>query len=64
MRPPSTVPSAVAAVIHAASDQALRHPEQSDEASRDDQERHSSSGESGVQNYSACESAILKLLAS
>ena len=56
--------SAVAAVIHAASDQALREPEQSNETGRDDQQSQGSSGESGVKNYSARESAILELLAS
>ena len=56
--------SAVAAVIHAASDQALREPEQANETGRDDQQSQGSSGESGVKNYSARESAILELLAS
>jgi len=32
--------SAVAAVIHAMSDQALREPEQTNETGRDDQQRH------------------------
>jgi len=55
--------SAVAAVIHPASDQALREPEQTNEAGRDDQQSQGSSGESGVKNYSARERAILELLA-
>ena len=37
--------SAVAAVIHAASDQALREPEQANETGRDDQQSQGSSGE-------------------
>ena len=57
-------PSAVAAVVHAASDQALRQPEQSDQTGRDDQQRQGSSCESGVKNYSARDRAILELLAS
>ena len=56
--------SAVAAVIHAASDQALREPEKANETGRDDQQSQGSSGESGVKNYSAPESAILELFAS
>ena len=39
--------SAVAAVTHAASDQALRDPEQANETGRDDQQSQGSSGESG-----------------
>ena len=39
--------SAVAAVIHAASEQALREPEQANETGRDDQQSQGSSGESG-----------------
>ena len=56
-------PSTVAAVIHAASNQALREPEQANKTGRDDQQSQRSSGESGVKNYSAPESAILELLA-
>ena len=56
--------SAVAAVIHAASDQALREPEQSNETGRDDQQSQGLSDKSGVKNYSARERAILELLAS
>ena len=55
--------SAVAAVIHTASDQSLREPEQANETGRDDQQSQGSSGESGVKNYSARERAILELLA-
>ncbi len=55
--------SAVAAVIHPAADQALREPEQTNETGRDDQQSQGSSGESGVKNYSARESAILEVLA-
>ena len=54
--------SAVAAVIHAASDQGLCEPEQANETGRDDQQSQGSSGESGVENYSARERAILELL--
>ena len=35
----------VAAIIHAASDQALREPEQANETGRDDQQSQGSSGE-------------------
>ena len=56
------LPSAVAAVIHATSYQALRQPEQSDEASRDDQQRQGSSFVLGVASYSAHHRAILGLL--
>ena len=55
--------STVAAVIHAASDQALREPEQSNETGRDDQQSQGFSGMSGVKSYSARERAILELLA-
>ena len=61
---PRCDPSAVAAVIHATSDQALRQPEQSDETSRHDQQRHGSSCESGVKTYSAQGQAILGQMAS
>ena len=54
----------IASVIHAASDHALREPEQANEAGRDDQQSQGSSGESGVKNYSVRERAILELLAS
>ena len=39
--------SFVAAVIHAAANQALREPEQANETGRDDQQSQGSSGESG-----------------
>ena len=55
-------PSAVAAVIHAASDQALCQPEQSDETGRDDQQRQDSVRQTGLKTYSAQEQAILGLL--
>ena len=55
--------SSVAAVIHAASDQALREPEQANETGRDDQQSQGFSGMSGVKSYSARERAILELLA-
>ena len=57
-------PSVVAVVAHATSDQALRQPEQTDETSRDDQQRQGSSRESHNKNYSACDRAILGLLTS
>ena len=57
-------PSTVAAVIHAASDQVLRQPEQTDETGCDDQQIQDSSCESGIKNYSARERAIFELLAS
>ena len=56
--------SATAAVIHAAPDQALREPEQSNETGRDDQQSQGLSDKSGAKNYSARERAILELLAS
>ena len=37
----------IASVIHAASDHALREPEQANETGRDDQQSQGSSGESG-----------------
>ena len=58
------VPSTVAAVIHAASDQVLRQPEQTDETGCDDQQIQDSSCESGVKNYSAGERTIFELFAS
>ena len=57
-------PSTVAAVIHAASDQVLRQPEQTDETGCDDQQVQDSSCESGVKNYSARDRATFELLAS
>ena len=56
------LPSAVAAVIHATSDQALHQQQQSDEASCDDQQRQGSSCVLGVESYSAHDRAILGLL--
>ena len=58
------VPSTVAAVIHGASDEVLRQPEQTDETGCDDQQIQESSCESGVKNYSARERVIFELVAS